>query len=101
MSNPKYVPQMKDSHILVDLLNKDKNNGYSYSMLIPNSKGFDLLNASTSSKIDEVLFNVATSETFNKKNMGRTIDESLTDIKNMIELSSKLNITIRLSISTV
>ncbi len=101
MSNPKFVPQMKDSHVLVDLLNKDKKKEYAYSMLIPNSKGFDLLNKSTESKIDEVLFNVATSETFNKKNMGKSIDESLIDIKNMIDLSNKLSITIRLSISTV
>jgi hydroxymethylglutaryl-CoA lyase len=82
------IPQMADaknlSLALKDLIGKLNPALYA---LVPNEKGLEL--ASLSNFHHLALF-TAVSETFNKKNINSTIDESLVHLKNVANLSKKI-----------
>jgi hydroxymethylglutaryl-CoA lyase len=93
--SPKHVPQMSDADIVYSSINKLNN--LQYMVLIPNKKGFDLaLNAGANS----FALVVAASQAFNKKNVRMSIEESLVQLRSVVEEAKILNKYIRFHIST-
>jgi hydroxymethylglutaryl-CoA lyase len=88
------VPQMADAH---QLYRKLKHQNISYPCLVPNLKGLEL---ALKANVKEIAVFTALSETFNKKNINRTIKESLTDIEDIVKSAIKEKLKIRAYIST-
>lgn len=69
--HPKWVPQMADTgEVLRALVRKE---GVDYPVLVPNAKG---LERALEAEVDSIAVFTAASETFNKRNINMTIDES-------------------------
>jgi len=69
--HPKWVPQMADSAEVYRLIPKDP--GVEYPVLVPNLKG---LERALEAGVRTIAIFTAASETFNKRNINMTIDES-------------------------
>ena len=72
--SPKWVPQMADSLELIHALELHNNNEVTFSALVPNLKG---LASAVKSKIPRIAIFSSASETFSKKNINCSIEESL------------------------
>jgi len=70
--NPKRVPQMADADAVLAAL--PRGNGVSYVGLALNRRGFE---RAIAAGIDEVNFVIVASETFNRRNQGASIDETI------------------------
>lgn len=100
--SPRWVPQMAATEDLVklvygDLFLKKKMSHLEFSVLVPN--GFGLKKA-ISTPLKEISFVVSTTETFSKKNVNCSIDESLKRLKEIIKDSKKRKIKVRSYLST-
>ena len=93
---PDIVPQMGDSSLLYSKLDQS-NSLVSYPCLVPNLKGLEM---AIKTEVKEIAIFTAISETFNKKNINRTIKESLKDIQEIIKYAKAENMKIRAYIST-
>jgi len=94
--NPKAIPQMGDSIKLYSSIKKKE--GVYYYALVPNTKGMsDALSVDCSWA---AIF-TSTSETFNKKNINASIDESFKRFEPVAALSKENNVKLRGYISTV
>ena len=69
--SPKWVPQMADSAEVYENIPKDP--GVEYPVLIPNMKGLD---RAIEAGVTSIAIFTAASETFNKRNINMSIDES-------------------------
>ena len=79
---PDVVPQLADANEVLDTY--EKLEGVAYSVLIPNEKGLD--NAlERRDRFDEVNLFLSASETHNRKNVNRSIEESLSGLEPVIE----------------
>ncbi|GAM21608.1 hypothetical protein SAMD00019534_047830, partial [Acytostelium subglobosum LB1] len=88
--SPKWIPQMADSNEVYRGINKAT--GVSYPTLTPNLQGFrSALNAG----VKEVAVFAAASETFSKKNINATIDESLARYKDVCQEAINNGIKVR------
>lgn len=78
---PDVIPQLADgAEVLASI---ERRPGVDYSVLIPNRRGLE--NALTSrSRFDEVSVFLSSSETHNKKNVNRTIEESLVELSDVV-----------------
>ena len=96
---PDRIPQMTDAKQVIEALQKtDLTNTVNLSCLIPNLKG---LEAASKLGVKEIAVFSSTSDTFNKKNINSTVEESLTIIRPVVKEALKLNIRVRAYISTV
>ena len=94
--SPKWVPQLADAVQLCQQLTAHKN--ISYSALVPNLKGME---SALSVNIKEVAVFTAASESFTKKNINCSIDQSLERFKPVIALAHQNNIKVRGYVSCV
>ncbi len=94
--SPKWVPQLADSSQLCEQLVHHKN--INYSALVPNLKGMELAIAGG---IKEVAVFTAASESFTKKNINCTINESLERFKPVMLLARENDIKVRGYVSCV
>jgi hydroxymethylglutaryl-CoA lyase len=94
--SPKWVPQMADSGNVFTGI--DKSNSIVYSALTPNLKGLD---AAIEAGVTEVAVFGAASESFSKKNINCSIDESLKKFEPVIEKADAHNIRVRGYVSCV
>lgn len=97
--HPKKVPQMADAEdVLKQLylmdLSKDL---YLYSM-IPNLKG---MQRALGAGVRDIAILTAASDSFNKRNINFTIDESIAELEKVIEAAKNKGINIRGDIATV
>src|SRR5918911_412423 len=70
--SPKWVPQMADaSEVFAGITRKS---GTRYTALVPNLTG---LERALAARVDEIAVFAASTETFSRKNINQTIDESL------------------------
>lgn len=93
------IPQMSDGEeVFKELLKNPNYQKVSLSCLVPNLKG---LERAIQSKVSEIAVFTATSETFNKKNINATIEESLKRVEDVCKEANKHQIKIRGYISTV
>mgnify|MGYP000571897143 CR=1 FL=1 len=75
------IPQLADAEEVLD--GYEKRDGVAYSVLIPNERGLDRALARRE-RFDEVNLFLSASETHNRKNVNRTIAESLAGIEAVI-----------------
>ena len=94
--SPKWVPQLADSEQLCQTL--DRSNTVNYSALTPNLKGME---KALACDIKEVAVFTAASESFTKKNINCSIEESLQRFIPVIELAKQNNIKVRGYVSCV
>jgi hydroxymethylglutaryl-CoA lyase len=94
--SPKWVPQMGDnSEVFLGIKKKD---GVSYPVLVPNVKG---LETAVKVGVKEIAVFGAASESFSKKNINCSIEESFDRFKAVIDEAKKHNLKIRGYVSCV
>ena len=93
--SPKAIPQMADSEKVWEALKSEK---VDLSFLVPNEKG---LQRALTAEVKSISVFTAASDSFNQKNIGMTVDESLRVIQSMLVRKKDLKgIKIRGYIST-
>ena len=94
--NPAWVPQMADSFEVMTSI--ERNPEVKYSALTPNLKG---LERAISVRADEVAIFASASESFSKKNINCSIDESLERYKTVVKMACEYKIPVRGYLSCV
>ena len=93
--HPKVVPQLADAADLLHALPEAP--GVTFSALVPNERGLD---RAIESGVKRIAVFTAASETFTKKNIGMTIDESLQAFKPVVQRAIAAGMTVRGYVST-
>jgi hydroxymethylglutaryl-CoA lyase len=93
--HPRWVPQMADAEALAAHFNKFPN--VRFSALVPNVKGYERAVASGVSYLEFVL---SASDSFNRKNLNRTLPESLALLGEVSRAAERDGVTIRTGVST-
>jgi hydroxymethylglutaryl-CoA lyase len=93
--SPARVPQLADAEEVCRGL--QRRSGVTYTALVPNEKG---LERALSAGIDSIALLTAASETFNRRNLGCTIGESLERARRLVERARPLGLRLRAYIST-
>jgi len=100
--SPKWVPQMGDAEVIFSHLGHiqtvEKYPGATFSALTPNMKGFEM---AASLGVQEVAVFGAASESFSKKNINCSIDESLVRFEEVCSAALAENIRVRGYVSCV
>ncbi len=94
--SPRWVPQMADNAEVMAGIRRRP--GISYPVLVPNMKGFE---GALRSRCDEVAVFAAASESFSRKNINCSVDESLDRFAPVIEAAREKNVRVRGYISCV
>jgi len=89
----KNIPQLFDAKEVIEAIDLKP----TYSVLVPNMKG---LERALETKIKRIAIFTAASETFNKKNINMTIEESIKNYKSVVKLALEKGISIRGYVST-
>ncbi|NDD91865.1 hydroxymethylglutaryl-CoA lyase [bacterium] len=93
------VPQMRDSdEVFQQIRNQRSFSGPTYWALVPNLKGLERALAAGASAIGVF---TAVSESFNRRNIGMTVEDSLREIQEVLKQASKLKLKTRAYLSTV
>src|SRR5665213_1383538 len=93
--HPKWVPQMADAEEVCAGLAKYR--GITFSALIPNIKGYE---RAIAAGIRHMEFVIAASETFNRKNLNRSMAESLQLLEQTTRLAERDGAVLRVGFST-
>ena len=93
--SPKWVPQMADSAAVLERL--ERRPGLKLPVLVPNAKGYE---AARAAGAREIAVFTAASETFNRKNINASIDESFARFSEFLPSASREGAWIRGYIST-
>lgn len=97
--NPKLVPSMADSDLVFrQLARLWPQHAVGISLLVPDTRG---LNRALEIGCRSVAFFTATSETFNRKNVNRSVAESISDLTPLIAGARAGGVLVRLYLSTV
>ncbi len=94
--SPAWVPQLADADELCAQLPRKE--GVSYSALCPNKRG---LERALSARVPEVAVFVSASETHNKKNVNKSIAETLVAFQEVVGPATSLKLRVRGYVSTV
>lgn len=94
--SPKWVPQLADASTVMDSISRDPQ--ISYAVLVPNLKGYMMAKAS---KASEVAIFASASESFSKRNINCTIDESLLRFDEIMDAARSDRMPVRGYISCV
>lgn len=94
--SPKWIPQLADADAL--LLALPRRDGLTLSALCPNMQG---LERAKGARVDEVGVFLSASETHNKKNINKTIAETLDVFRELIPAARQSGIRVRGYVSTV
>ena len=93
--SPKWVPQMRDTEqVLAGITKRD---GVAYTALVPNLAGLD---RAAKAGVREIAIFAASSESFSKKNINQSIDDSLASYAEVCERALALSIRVRGYLST-
>lgn len=93
--NPKAVPQMKHmKEIAVDILANYGNTDINIICLIPNQRGAEIADALG---IKTVTYVFSVSETHNKANVNKTVQQSLDELQNILQTYPNLNVRVDLA----
>ncbi|MDG2458056.1 MAG: hydroxymethylglutaryl-CoA lyase [Alphaproteobacteria bacterium] len=93
--SPKAIPQLADAEIILSKVNRSTDT--ILAALVPNARG--ALRA-VEAKLDQIVVFLSASESHNKKNVNRTVDESLRGFKEIADIAGKNNIPIQGDIAT-
>lgn len=94
--SPKWVPQLADASRLMNQLQKKP--GVVYSVLVPNMKGF---HAAMETAVDHIAVFAAATETFSKRNVNCSIQESLDRFEQVITNAKRRGVRVRGYVSCV
>ena len=94
--SPKAIPQLADAaKVFTKIKQRD---GITYPVLVPNLKGLD---AAIEVGVKEIAVFTAASESFNKKNINASIDESFARLEPVIKKARQEKIAVRAYVSCV
>jgi hydroxymethylglutaryl-CoA lyase len=93
--HPKWVPQMADAEDVAAGLGKFK--GATFSALVPNLKGYE---RALAAGIRHMEFVIAASESFNRKNLNRSMAESLQLLQDTTRMAERDGVVLRVGFST-
>lgn len=93
--HPKWVPQLADAETLAAQLGKFP--GVRFSALIPNLKGYE---RAVATGIRNLEFVIAASNTFNRKNLNRSMAESFELLKQVSRRAESDGVALRIGFST-
>ena len=93
--SPKAIPQLADAADVFSRIRKAP--GVRYPVLVPNVKGYDRAKAAG---VDAVAVFTAASETFTKRNINMTIDESLETFRDVVRAAKGDGMWVRGYVST-
>jgi len=96
--SPKWVPQMRDHRTVMEAVTKLPFSGVSYPVLVPNLKG---LEAAIECGAKEVAIFGAASESFSRKNINCSIEESLNRFQEVMLAAKNAGILVRGYVSCV
>jgi hydroxymethylglutaryl-CoA lyase len=94
--SPKWVPQMADSSDV--LAGLQRRPGVDYPVLVPNMKGFE---AAKAANVEEIAVFAAASQSFSRRNINCSIEESLDRFAPVIAAAQQSNIKVRGYVSCV
>jgi hydroxymethylglutaryl-CoA lyase len=94
--NPRWIPQLADAAEVASTIARPE--GVTFSCLVPNRKG---LETALQAGMREVAVFVSASETHNKKNVNKTIAETLRAFEEVIEPAKRAGVRVRAYVSTV
>jgi hydroxymethylglutaryl-CoA lyase len=94
--NPKWIPQLADASDVARGIKRKE--GVVYSCLVPNKKG---LEKALDAGMKEVAVFLSASETHNKKNVNKTVAETLTAFEEVIAPAKAAGVRVRAYVSTV
>lgn len=96
--SPKWIPQLADADDLAEAVLAHRAPGVSYSALCPNPRGLERAKAAG---IEEVAVFLSASETHNKKNVNKSIAETLAAFADTIAPARAAGMRVRGYVSTV
>lgn len=91
--HPKYVPQMSDAEVVSETLMTEYEN-VRFNALIPNLKGADRAYACG---YRDMSYSMSVSEVHNLKNINRTHEQSFSELQNIIEKYTDINLVVGFS----
>ena len=91
--NPKAVPAMDNTDVLLKKLLKSNSD---YSVLIPNTYGYE---QAKKNEVKEVCLVLCATESMNKENINKSINETILEFKKIIDMSKKDQIRTKIYIS--
>ncbi|MFW6050211.1 MAG: hydroxymethylglutaryl-CoA lyase [Myxococcota bacterium] len=94
--SPKWIPQMADADQVARMV--PRREGVTYSALCPNGRG---LERAVAAELPEVAVFVSASETHNRKNVNKTVEQTLRAFDGVIEPAVKQGLRVRGYVSTV
>lgn len=81
---PDVIPQLSDAEEVLDGI--DRPDGVSYSVLVPNRRGLERA-LERRDRFDETNFFLSASETHNRKNVNRSVEESISGLEETIPVA--------------
>lgn len=94
--HPKWIPQLADAKEVLTEIKRKKD--ITYAALIPNMKG---LASALEVGLDEASIFMSASESHNKNNINKTINETYPVLKEVVDEAKKSNVSVRGYVSTV
>ncbi|MBX0356325.1 hydroxymethylglutaryl-CoA lyase [Halobacillus sp. Nhm2S1] len=94
--HPKWIPQLKDAKEVAAMISRKE--GITYAALVPNRKG---LEAAIDTDVDEVSVFMSASDTHNKKNINKSIEETYPVLKEVVQEAKLEGKSVRGYVSTV
>jgi hydroxymethylglutaryl-CoA lyase len=94
--HPKWVPQLADAEQLLDILPRSPR--LRYPVLVPNERGLD---RALANGVTEIAIFGSASETFARRNLNRTVDESLAMFAPVVERARAEGLWVRAYVSMV
>jgi hydroxymethylglutaryl-CoA lyase len=94
--SPKWVPQLADADEVIGLLPKPE--VVQYSALCPNAKGFE---RALAAGLPEIAVFISASETHNRKNVNKTVADTLAGFREFIAPAVKSGLRVRGYVSTL
>ena len=94
MVSPKWVPQMADAEDVLSALSSDELERV--RVLVPNLRGFA---RAADAGVQNVLVNVGVTDGFNRKNLNRSVLETLDDIREVIDAADEADVRVDASVS--
>lgn len=92
--SPKAVPQMADAGAVWEGI--DRNPDVFYSALVPNRKGAEI---AAEAGVDGLQVFIAVSDGYNTRNVGKTVEESFADVKDVAAAARKAELPLEATLS--
>ncbi|HLX56241.1 MAG TPA: hydroxymethylglutaryl-CoA lyase [Ktedonobacteraceae bacterium] len=93
--HPRWIPQLADADYVATHLQVRP--GVIYSALIPNMRGYE---RARTANIEEITLVVSASESHNRANLNRSVDESLMQLRQVAERARGDGVTVRGAVAT-